>query len=400
MVQRAFFTVVKWLLSSYLLLFHLPLLAKETFFLPATAWRQAPIAWHTVPPLPAPDGLRPCCAFGYNLHAKLFFIPVPFYKIYNIVDAQHVGQHRYNNRPFNSIINLLGLGAEDNGLVYSQHGGFIDIAHVRDSADNTLYLFSQFYAHLGQPWQIDREAELASRHIVLSAFDTRPFTAAQRYTIATWLAARIAYQLAAWHEIAQWYGYESVPGFPEGVSAFSPEDLYSNLLGVQLAAQLILQGDAQNLTNYQQHMDRLLPLALEQLGSGSFTTTEQHFDAIDGLWWDSHQRLPEKFLLLKRNYLTDSDRLPSKVPQTTSSLQRLSLPTTFRWQTIEQGHLQQHQLDYDNLAQLQLRPTKHMAQLPPKQPYYTVSDFAYLAQYAKKQDDLILQKLAKQHKSQ
>ncbi|PBD34343.1 hypothetical protein CK247_30710, partial [Klebsiella pneumoniae] len=33
-------------------------------------------------------------------------------------------------------------------------------------------------------------------------------------------------RIAQWHEIAQWYGFQSVPGFSEEISAFSPEDLW------------------------------------------------------------------------------------------------------------------------------------------------------------------------------
>ena len=34
-------------------------------------------AWPTMPPQSLPKGLRPCCAFGYNLHAELLGMPVP-----------------------------------------------------------------------------------------------------------------------------------------------------------------------------------------------------------------------------------------------------------------------------------------------------------------------------------
>ncbi|BCQ41150.1 hypothetical protein ERHA54_37530 [Erwinia rhapontici] len=35
--------------------------------------------WPAILPLPPPDGLRPCCAFGYNIRAKLLGVPVPFF---------------------------------------------------------------------------------------------------------------------------------------------------------------------------------------------------------------------------------------------------------------------------------------------------------------------------------
>ncbi|TOM58444.1 hypothetical protein CGH73_26665, partial [Vibrio parahaemolyticus] len=89
-------------------------------------------------------------------------------------------------------------------------------------------------------WTLSLSEELASRQIHFSPF-TPPPSAHQRYTLSAYLAAKLAFQLAVWHEIAQWYGYQSVPGFSEGISAFSPEDLYSNLLGARLAMTVILQ---------------------------------------------------------------------------------------------------------------------------------------------------------------
>ena len=43
------------------------------------------------------------------------------------------------------------------------------------------------------------------------------------------VARRLAWEVSMWHEIASWYGYASVQFFPERLSAFTPEDLYSNL---------------------------------------------------------------------------------------------------------------------------------------------------------------------------
>ena len=64
------------------------------------------------------------------------------------------------------------------------------------------------------------------------------------------LAGHLAFEIAQWHEIAQWYGFQSVPGFSEEISAFSPEDLYSNLLGARLAINVILSGHGGSLEDY------------------------------------------------------------------------------------------------------------------------------------------------------
>lgn len=350
----------------------LPAKALETL-IASQPTRQSPLAWPVTKPLSPPDGLRPCCAFGYNLKVQALGIPVPFYQLGNVVDADRLGAHHYNDSAFNAVGNLMGLGSEQLGLIYTYRGGFIDIAHVRDTADNTLFLFSQLLPKLGQQWTLDLGPELAKRRIQLNAFPP-PQEAAQRYTLAAYLAGELAFQMAAWHEVAQWYGYQSVPGFPEEISAFTPEDLYSNLLGARLAIDAILQGRAVSVASYNSAMETLLPEALHQLGAVSITETQRQFDGIDGDWWDSHRRVPEKFLVLKRDYTTSSNRLPNQPPFEYAAPQRLTLP------------LQIEGLTLAKLAELQLWPGDSMHNLPAPAHYYRPEDFSGLALHASAQD--------------
>ena len=53
--------------------------------------------------------------------------------------------------------------------------------------------------------------------------------------IAQW----VAFQMSIWHEIATWYGWSATGVFSEKASAFSPEDLYSNMLGIKIAGGII-----------------------------------------------------------------------------------------------------------------------------------------------------------------
>ncbi len=334
-------------------------------------------AWPVMPPLPEPAGLRPCCAFGYNLHVEVLKIPVPFWKLDNIVTAGNLGRHHYNDTFLYGLGSLVGFGSERNGIIYTSHGGFIDTAHVRDSADMTVWLFTHLLPELGQAFMLRPEDELAQRRIVFRSF-TPPSSPGERYALAAWMAAYIAFQLAAWHEIAQWYGFESVPGFPEAISAFSPEDLYSNLLGTRLAVSLILDGQTATPDMYNAAMQTALNQALNQLGARPENITRFHFDMLDGRWWDSHRRVPEKFLVLRRNYDVNDSRIPTSIPGEQASPQRLSLPhyrKTYR---------------FDMLEQLQLWPGNQMAKLPVPDQYYTVSDFPALAAFAYYQDQVAI----------
>lgn len=333
------------------------------------------IAWPVVSPLPAPQGLRPCCAFGYDLHAQVLDMPVPFYELDNVVTADGIGEHRYNDSLLLGLVNLAGIGHEHNGIVYTSRGGFIDTAHVRDTADMTVWLFSHLLPRLGQPFTLRLEDELAERHVVFNAF-TPPETAGDRYALAAWLAAHLAFQLAAWHEIAQWYGFESIPGFSEEVSAFSPEDLYSNLLGARIAVSLILDGQLATSKMYDAAMNKALHQALTQLGAKPETITRFQFDMLDGKWWNSQRRVPEKYLVLHRNYDVSDSRLPTPVPGEKAVPLRLSLPHHWRNYSL------------DMLAQLQLRPGSHMARLPLPQSWYSEANFPALATLAGESDNL------------
>ncbi|EMD6373107.1 TPA: DUF4056 domain-containing protein [Morganella morganii] len=321
----------------------------------------------------APDGLRPCCAFGYDLRVKLGPVPVPFYSIGNVLTAADLGEHVYNDSFWFGVTEVIGLSNENPGLIYSRHGGFIDIAHVRDTADYTYYLFTQIYPHLGEARMLTLSDELSSRRIQFRHFIPPP-DPAERYTLSVYLAARLAFRLAAWHEIAQWYGYHSVPGFSEEISAFTPEDLYSNLLGARLAITLLLQGHGGAVADFNRGMEGILPQALAQLDAQPAAVTRQMFDSIDGLWWDKRQRVPEKFLVLRRDYSVSDDRLPSQPAQETAAGARLALPQYYRgWPLAD-------------LASFELWRTNNPGNLPVTALPFTEKDFPALTAHAEAED--------------
>lgn len=338
---------------------------------------EAQMVWPVMQSITPPQGLRPCCAFGYNLKVKLWQIPIPFYQIDNIVEANKLGEHHYNDSFWGALATLSELSKEKLGLLYTEKGGFIDIAHVRDTADYTLYLFTEIFAHLGENYQIQLDDELAARKIQLFATKSS-ISYIERYTLSAYLAAELAFELAVWHEIVQDYGYESVPGFSEGISAFSPEDLYSNLLGARIALTLILQGQAHSISQFSSALAKTLPLALEELGAYSKKDTQQMFDQVDNLWWDSKMRIPEKFLVLKRDYDTRSTRMPAMPPNKIQHGHKLSLPQNYKHYKLSQ------------FVQLQLWPTKFSAALPTKKDYWTREDFPQIAKFAEIRDNLQL----------
>lgn len=343
---------------------------------------QAKQVWPTLPSLTAPDGLRPCCAFGYEVRAKLLGIPVPFIHFNNVVDPDNTGEHHYNDSWISMIMTLTGMNSEHDGIIYTRRGGFIDLAHVRDTADNTLWLFNQILPQLGHAGTIKLPDELGQRIIRLSSFPA-PDSELDRNNLAVRLAAQLAFQLAVWHEVAQWYGYQSVPGYPEGVSAFSLEDLYSNLLGARIAIDLLNTGGGVSMAQYQQSMAQMLAEALKQLQAVSPKDTRFQFDMVDGKWWNSHCRLPDKFLVRMRNYSTRDRRLPTRPADTVPELW-LTLPDRFNHQPLA------------DFARLEIWQGEDMAKLPAPDLMYGYHDFAALAQQAEKADRQHLQRYGEQ----
>lgn len=338
----------------------------------------SPVAGH----LNAPESLRPCCAFGHDLQVRAIGVPIPFYQIGNVLALDTLGDHQYNDNAFGAVENIVGLSKEENGLVYTHRGGFIDIAHVRDTADNTFFLFSRIYPKLGQRWRYFYSNELGVRRIQLNAF-TPPAELSARYTIAAWLAGYLAFELAQWHEIAQWYGFQSVPGFSEEISAFSPEDLYSNLLGARIAVALILQGKAGTVDDYNAAMTPALKEALLGLDIATRTETEKKFRELDGEWWNSKRRVPDKFLVLKRNYNLNINRLPTPVAHEGAQPLMLTFPA------VVDGYQLSH------LGALQIYPGKAMQLLPPPKSFYSPSQFQKLADKAERSDKVLLERIQK-----
>lgn len=262
--------------------------------------------------LDAPVGVRPCCAFGQDLKTELLGVPIPFFSVENIVDASRLGKHIYNDGSQNVIASLLGLGDESNGLIYTVKGGFIDTAHVRDTADFTYYLYQQIRQHLGSHYRIILPTELRARHIRLQE-SKQVLTNKEKQSLSLELAALLAFRLAQWHEIAQWFGYESIIGFPEYVSAFSPEDLYSNMLGAITAKQVLEQQPDLSPSDFSQAMTDAFNDQLQQLGSVSAEETKRHIQQLNGQWWDHNTRLPQKWVVLKRDYQLGLTRYPNGV---------------------------------------------------------------------------------------
>ena len=268
-----------------------------------------------IPNVPEPTRLRPCCIFGNDIGARVGSIPVPGYEIHYVLDVDSLGTHQFNRGAVALRAGLEGgiVSDEQSGILYTCRGGFIDIAHVRDNADRTIYLAAQLARIAATGGTIPIVGEGARRRIVVKPVDLRLVRTYGMREAVTGLAEWLDHQAGIWHEIATWYGWSSTP-FSERPSAFSPEDIYSNLVGAKIAGTVIRRHTRTSEIAYNRAVTALLKDALGKLGPLPRAATRRAFDYVDGIWWDSTKRVPDHLLVRHRNFNIGPELAPWTIP--------------------------------------------------------------------------------------
>ena len=277
-----------------------------------------------VPEFPVRVELRPCCAFGTDLQASLGPIPIPFFSIENITSVDGLGPHRYDSGAFSTSGSSTknAFTSEKNGLIYSCRGGFIDTAHVRDYADWTLFWAATIWRSSVTGATIELPPEGGKRRVIIRPLPPKMVESLGVRRAAIGLAQWIAFQLSVWHEIATAYGWAAIDLYPEYVSAFSPEDLYSNLLGIKIGGGLLMQpGAAATDSLYDQNMDLWLHTTLRYLDPVSAPAGKAASHLVDGVWWDPAARLPDPHLVRRRNLDAGNEIAPWQISRAYSSPQ-------------------------------------------------------------------------------
>ncbi len=270
-----------------------------------------------IPEVPVRARLRPCCAFGADLGAKVGPAPIPGYRIANVLGAEDVGPHTYDSgllRIRRAEREAVLLNNERNGLIYTCRGGFIDTAHVRDYADWGVFIGAAQARSLEKGLTIDLPPEGGSRRLVFAPVPADVIDRVGRSRATSATAELAVFQLSVWHEIATWFGWAAVRGFSEKASAFSPEDLYSNLLGIKLVRGVAVRRSARSEYLYNRNLTVWLARGLEFLEPVPQEVTRDALRAVDGLWWDSSTRLPDPRLVLRRSFEYRDPVMPWLVP--------------------------------------------------------------------------------------
>ncbi|ASJ98247.1 DUF4056 domain-containing protein [Shewanella marisflavi] len=356
-----------------------------------------------LPQLTVPQNVRPCCAFGDMQKVNLGSVPIPFFRLRNVVGLEHIGPHKFASGIYHytpSSSSALGHGGgESNGILYSAKGGFIDLAHVRDTADDTIGLFFEILSNLGNDHRIELPAELGPRYIEMKAFDVLRLNDEQKWLVAAHLAARLAYFKAESHEIAQWHGYASFSGWPETISAYSLEDLYSNMLGAKITLNLIKQHKVLSETDYNQNASLWLNATLKELGIVEKAESKAVLAAVDGIWWNSQEPIPNKYMVLQRHYDLGDRQVPYLLPKALADqypdLQHLADASP----TVISLPANVESVELDDVAKLVLEIDASYAETFNHIPAAIWStriehpQFPVIAQYAKEQDSKDLEML-------
>ena len=244
-----------------------------------------------------PRIIRTCCGFG----VEIGIAGVPFAKKTDITSLEIMGSHTY-----------MGHKDERNGNIYTRRGGFLDMGHLRDCADWTAYLYNLIKAAQKDTTltYMELRNEGGAKSLILNVpkdFDDKSIIQ---------LAGKISFDLSLWHEISTWFGASYIPLVPERYSSFSPEDLYSNLMGVHLGMRAI----ASDL-GYNEAMTLELEKMLDSLEA--FNTEDETFEAmlkVNEVWYTNEKKYPNKKVIVKRNIELESDLSPWLVPGNESQL--------------------------------------------------------------------------------
>jgi Dyp-type peroxidase family len=209
-------------------------------------------------------GSRPCCALGQ----WIFGAP-------GSLDPTALAGHAYG-------------GGGPVGYVYTASGGIADLGHIRDLADMTKFIYDSILAGCVT-------FKLYEGTAILNASPQNPLD----------LASAIAYVESWAHELTTWATLEDY-------SAFSPEDLPSNVIGIEIARRALGSGSAFNAA-----VDKALTDTLKgDLGARPKADTDAVLAKIKDKWFQTVVGAPP-FALLRRNF--DAIPWPAGMPYDSSA---------------------------------------------------------------------------------
>lgn len=275
-----------------------------------------------IPVIPQRQALRWCCAFGVEMGVSFVGIPLPFLRVGATLDVDQMRRHHYDGggapaEILSVVDEKLDYSLEDveqNGLIYTCQGGFVDTSHIRELVDWTAFFFAKYDRILETGGAIELEDEGARRTVVSTPVPRALIDRVGRDRVLLTMAQWTAYQTSIWHETAQWYGFSLMPLFPETASGFSPEDPFANAMGIRLLNDIDVREALRSSDSYNRSVEALMVDAVQALGPLPRSVTIDALKALDGVWWDSEVRLPLKAIVIRREFDIDGELEPWLLP--------------------------------------------------------------------------------------
>ncbi|MFA5251214.1 MAG: DUF4056 domain-containing protein [Phycisphaerae bacterium] len=197
----------------------------------------------------------------------------------HFLDADSMGKHHFGNSFF-----------EKNGIVYTRKGGHIDIAHARIAADNVRYLqgkVKKCLLKMDRNFEFKLKVEPSTYYVTLEyPPDWQNLSRKEKNKMIDELSIEmgsyLTYVMTTWHEVITWFGFKCMAFVPEQPSAFSWEDVYSNVFGIRIGA-MALQDKKHS---YNKAVTIAFEKELRDLGIQSKETARNASEKMRGIWYD------------------------------------------------------------------------------------------------------------------
>jgi hypothetical protein len=192
--------------------------------------------------------LAGCSAPAGGPRMRIGSLPFPgIVSLYEAADPDDLGVHRSGS----GVIRFGTPSERQRGTLYTRCAGFLDLCHLRESIDWTRFM----HRRIAEALREMERGEPPPRSFALRCFDAdikievhRPawwteLASGEREDLIEELSLRAAERLAVcivtWHEIATWYGYQTVPGVPEHWSAFTWDDTAAHIIGANIGGRVL-----------------------------------------------------------------------------------------------------------------------------------------------------------------
>jgi hypothetical protein len=206
---------------------------------------------------------------------------------------------------------------EHNGMIGTCRGGFIDLGHVRNGADLTKWVAKRLEKKI-LAGETEHSFKLTdpSRHYLKikypAGFNDLPLEERQAIArdISIQASAYAIYWSTTWHEMITYLGWKPV-GINVLISALSPEDNYSNLLGAIIGAGAMRDEEL----SYNAAVTKIMNDEFTMLGIRPKDEVKEAAKNIYGVWYVGEGYFGSK--MLKRDLdigLEDNKQTPWLIP--------------------------------------------------------------------------------------